>query len=240
MNTQASSISALLLSLFLSGGMLGLAPSAGAEPPECNDAIDNDGDGFADFPDDRGCLDHADSDETDPHCADGLDNDGDGASDYPGDSDCSSEADTDESYRGPQCSDGDDNDGDGYTDYPEDPECASAEDESEADFSHPDDFGGITIRYDRQRDRFLGHLSSDEPRGCRSGRLVRLKKVRPGRNRVVGSDRTDGIYRNHRWVIRKEEASGNFYSVAPEVTRERKDGSSVTCRPLRSVTIRVS
>lgn len=46
---------------------------------QCNDGIDNDGDGFIDYPEDRGCENEGDEDETDPvpQCSDGIDNDGD-------------------------------------------------------------------------------------------------------------------------------------------------------------------
>jgi len=51
--------------------------------PECDDLIDNDGDGFTDFPSDPGCTSVADESEVDPNvaCDDGLDNDGDGDTD---------------------------------------------------------------------------------------------------------------------------------------------------------------
>ena len=47
---------------------------------ECNDGIDNDGDGAEDYPNDPGCKSAADSSETDNSlvCDDGIDNDGDG------------------------------------------------------------------------------------------------------------------------------------------------------------------
>jgi glucose/arabinose dehydrogenase len=51
--------------------------------PACADALDNDGDGLADFPADPGCGDAAGSPEN-PACDDGLDNDGDGAFDWDG------------------------------------------------------------------------------------------------------------------------------------------------------------
>ncbi len=67
------------------------------EPPMCNDGVDDDGDGKADFPDDPGCSDTDDNDETDtcpgagcPQCGDGIDNDGDGHTDYPDDTNCMS------------------------------------------------------------------------------------------------------------------------------------------------------
>ncbi len=53
---------------------------------ECNDGLDNDGDGLVDFGEDPGCAFSSDSPE-DPMCNDGRDNDGDGAIDLL-DSDC--------------------------------------------------------------------------------------------------------------------------------------------------------
>ncbi|MCD5382431.1 MAG: hypothetical protein LR017_03950 [Candidatus Pacebacteria bacterium] len=59
---------------------------------QCSDGIDNDGDGTTDYPNDAGCTNADDDDESDdvPACRDGLDNDGDGAVDYPDDPGCSS------------------------------------------------------------------------------------------------------------------------------------------------------
>jgi formylglycine-generating enzyme required for sulfatase activity len=51
--------------------------------PECSDGVDNDGDGYVDFPEDPGCEDAASAIE-DPACQDGLDNDGDGVIDFDG------------------------------------------------------------------------------------------------------------------------------------------------------------
>ncbi|MCC6526456.1 MAG: DUF11 domain-containing protein [Polyangiaceae bacterium] len=101
---------------------------------QCNDGADNDADGLTDFPDDPGCTDALDPDETDvPACSDGLDNDSDGLTDYPDDPSCASLLDTDESGP-PACSDGGDNDADGLTDFPDDPGCTAADDVSEADY----------------------------------------------------------------------------------------------------------
>jgi DNA-binding beta-propeller fold protein YncE len=51
-------------------------------PPDCANGIDDDGDGFVDFPDDPGCFD-AQSREN-PECDDSVDNDGDGKIDWDG------------------------------------------------------------------------------------------------------------------------------------------------------------
>lgn len=55
----------------------------------CSDGADNDDDDKVDYPDDPGCANKSDNDETDlPHCSDGVDNDGDGDADYPADEGC--------------------------------------------------------------------------------------------------------------------------------------------------------
>jgi hypothetical protein len=58
--------------------------------PQCDDDLDNDGDGFVDFPADTGCGSADDTTETNAArvCDDGLDNDGDGEVDFPADRGC--------------------------------------------------------------------------------------------------------------------------------------------------------
>jgi outer membrane protein assembly factor BamB len=73
---------------------------------DCNDGIDNDGDGEIDFPSDPGCGSISASRE-DPECDDGLDNDGDGYVDYPADPVCRDAASTSEAS---ECQDGINND----------------------------------------------------------------------------------------------------------------------------------
>jgi large repetitive protein len=65
------------------------------EHPVCSDGRDDDGDTKIDFPNDPGCTDANDSDETDtcpgvgcPQCGDGVDNDSDGFIDFPTDIGC--------------------------------------------------------------------------------------------------------------------------------------------------------
>ena len=73
--------------------------AAGAEtctPAACNDAVDQDGDGFPGYPSDPGCTSTSDDTEADncpsgpgcPVCSNDLDDDGDGAIDYGMDLDC--------------------------------------------------------------------------------------------------------------------------------------------------------
>ena len=121
--------------------------------PECNDNVDNDGDGKIDYDGksgtdpDPGCNNNPnDNDERDagnPQCDDGIDNDQDGFIDHqesdnrpvgaqpdPG---CDSPTDDDELNTNTECSDGFDNDGDGFTDFSGgDPECDNGLDDREA------------------------------------------------------------------------------------------------------------
>ena len=69
-------------------------------PIDCNDGVDNDDDGLADYPLDPGCASLNDMDEVDPElpaCKDGVDNDGDDKTDHPDDPGCSSPNDPSES-----------------------------------------------------------------------------------------------------------------------------------------------
>ena len=106
---------------------------------QCNDGIDNDGDGLTDYPADPGCYGPTDDSEKNPNgpqCDDGKDNDHDGKIDYPADPECDDPTDDDEdSYA---CSDGIDNDGDGLTDYPADPGCYGPTDDSEKNPNGPE------------------------------------------------------------------------------------------------------
>lgn len=192
----------LLLVLAL-GGVL--VPLALAEPPACNDLLDNDGDGHTDYPDDAGCFDATDIDEenSDPDCSDGADNDQDGYMDHPSDPECAS---ADEDEEDSECDDGWDNDYDRGTDWPEDDDCVDEDDDAEA---HP---MRLTIRYDAARERFVGRLVDEDY--CVPDRLVRLMKKRPGRDIVVDRTRTTKI---GRWVARPKERIGVFYALAPAV-----------------------
>ena len=60
------------------------------EQPDCNDGLDDDGDGLTDYPDDPGCSDALDPDERGANfeCDNGIDDDGDGLTDFPDDDGC--------------------------------------------------------------------------------------------------------------------------------------------------------
>jgi hypothetical protein len=100
---------------------------------QCDDGVDNDGDGFVDLAD-PGCGDADDDSERDAGlpCDDGVDNDGDGFVDL-ADPGCTDVGDESEKDAGLVCDDGVDNDGDGLIDAAEDPGCADASDASETD-----------------------------------------------------------------------------------------------------------
>jgi probable HAF family extracellular repeat protein len=63
---------------FAEGWLVQLDRSLTTIPTACNDGLDNDGDGFTDYPDDPGCansLDASEKDDTGTHpCDDGIDN----------------------------------------------------------------------------------------------------------------------------------------------------------------------
>jgi hypothetical protein len=107
---------------------------------QCNDGIDNDGDGTIDFPDDPGCTSASDETEdspTSPQCNDGRDNDNDGLIDYPADPGCFAPQQDDEiddcpsGPNCPECANDKDDDMNGSMDYPDDPGCTSASDSTE-------------------------------------------------------------------------------------------------------------
>lgn len=103
---------------------------------QCDDGLDNDGDGLIDANADPGCRGSIYGLER-TACSDGIDNDGDGLIDFgagpTNDPHCWGPNDRFEDnfnvFPGPrpnpQCDDGIDNDGDGFVDWAEDPQCGS-------------------------------------------------------------------------------------------------------------------
>ncbi len=196
-------------------GAFAVTPAALAQPADCGDAVDNDGDGLTDHPDDPGCLDAQDDNEVDPP---------------------------------PQCSDGVDNDNDGKIDFPEDPSCESAEENAEErPMCDPTLYSGyastssclasnVTIGYEAGIDTFkgvVGHARAE----CKRAREVILFKVRPGKNRAVGSTLSN---RRGRWSIETlGRIRGRFYAVAPGQEAFAHGGDlRLYCSGDRSVTIR--
>ncbi|MBD3203774.1 hypothetical protein GF327_05735 [Candidatus Woesearchaeota archaeon] len=90
-------VSAIFIVSLLIVGFTIAKPNPRAEK-HCRDGIDNDGDGYTDWPDDPGCTDKNDRTETDPdiECDDATDNDGDTLIDTE-DSGCTGPTDDDES-----------------------------------------------------------------------------------------------------------------------------------------------
>ena len=155
--------------VFLIAGLLfsvgvATAPGAHAEPPQCNDAVDNDGDGLTDYPEDPGCSVREDVSEVDPppECSDGVDNNGDGSVDYPDDPGCDSAEDTTE---GP---------------HP-DPPCAF----------NGTNCDGMVLRYQGSTGRLLGAVGDRED--CMAYRSILVKKKRDGRDRLMAHDQTDAV-----------------------------------------------
>jgi len=107
------------------------APALADTPPICEDGIDDDLDGYADWPADPGCSSRTDPNERGHHvCDNGVDEDGDGLADAPLDRGCSGPTDGSE-RSGTACDDGVDNDGDTFVDFPLDLGCVSIEDPTE-------------------------------------------------------------------------------------------------------------
>lgn len=92
--------------------------------PDCDDGIDVDGDGLADYPEDPGCSSPTDDDEQDSEldCDNGFDDDNDGLVDL-ADPGCTDPSDGNERGSMYVCDNGLDDDSDGFADFPVDPEC---------------------------------------------------------------------------------------------------------------------
>ena len=103
----------LTIAIFLACFSLVVVPLVFAVKPTvraakaCSDGIDNDGDGYTDFPSDPGCANKNDKSELNPNieCDDGSDNDGDGNTDMD-DAGCSSPSDDDETNCGDNVAEG--------------------------------------------------------------------------------------------------------------------------------------
>lgn len=102
--------------------------------PQCQDNIDNDGDGAKDYPQDFSCLGVTDNDEANQksQCQNAIDDDGDGLIDSQ-DPGCSNNQDNNEGDGTTQCQDQIDNDQDGSIDFPTDFGCTNAQDNNEGD-----------------------------------------------------------------------------------------------------------
>jgi hypothetical protein len=137
-----------------------------SESHPCRDFLDNDGDGYADWPGDPGCssLDDLSERSASLVCDNGLDDDGDTLIDSPADPNCLG---PEHASEHPQCSDGLPNDPDGLVDYPADPGCAAAADASEQDPTHPCDDGADNDA-DGRSDYWAPPGQSNGDPGCQS------------------------------------------------------------------------
>ncbi|MCK6574137.1 hypothetical protein L6V77_23910 [Myxococcota bacterium] len=131
----------------------------------CRNFIDDDADGYTDYPVEPGCAQPADADESDspraPACNNQVDDDGDGRADA-ADPGCDGPIDADES--GEEyllaCHNGVDDDGDGRVDFPQDPGCPFAGGDDETDPPAPRD---CSNGLDDDGD---GHVDFPEDPGC--------------------------------------------------------------------------
>lgn len=131
----------------------------------------------------------------------------------------------------PQCSDGIDNDDDGFTDYPDDSECYNTDDDSENKECAVDACGGyvryattVTIHRPDSTNRFSGDLYSRRP--CRDDREVIVKKIFPGKDRLIGRGRT----RQGVWSTKKpSRIRGRVYAIAKKTRFTNNRGGIVEC-----------
>lgn len=94
------------------------------DQPDCDDGLDNDMDGLADYPADPGCTSASDGSERELTlaCDNEIDDDGDGTIDLE-DGGCTGPDDTDERGAPWECDNGADDDLDTFSDFPDDPGC---------------------------------------------------------------------------------------------------------------------
>lgn len=88
-----------------------------------------------------------------------------------------------------------------------------------------------TIRWNEQRTFFAGRVTSQLP-ACRADRVVRVFKVRPGRDKAVGSDVTN---RRGLWKVNKRHrVDGRFYARVARAPAPGYYGQANTCGADRS------
>ncbi|MGH2729530.1 MAG: Ig-like domain-containing protein, partial [Actinomycetota bacterium] len=188
------------------------------------------------------CADSVTKTWTAPQCSDGVDNDGDGKTDHPADPGCQNPNDndeTDEPPEEPECSDGVDNDGDGKTDFPDDPGCENAQDDDETDVEQPPDRVESDIKKFQHGSPFTGDVVSDKAK-CERRRKVVVKKVTPGSDFKVGTDRTS---RSGAFTVGhggRAHGEGKFYAKVKKKRFTNNRGRVIVCEKARSRTIRVT
>jgi hypothetical protein len=93
----------------------------------------------------------------------------------------------------------------------------------------------ITISYKSGRNaKFSGKVGSGEPM-CKRARDVQVKKVKKGKDQVVGRAVTNakGAYQ-----VPAANANGRFYARVSKATVENDDGETITCQAAKSQVIR--
>ena len=136
-----------------------------------------------------------------------------------------------------ECNDGVDNDGDGNIDFPDDSDCQNPEDDSERDL------GGrfntsLTFRYDRNGDppAFKGAVVSDRNE-CTQNRLVKIKRVKPGRDATVAKDRSNA--KGNYVAVKEHIRRGKYYARTAQVTKTSDGGATLVCVGARSTTVKL-
>ena len=84
--------------------------------------------------------------------------------------------------------------------------------------------------HDADERRSVGSVGSEHNR-CTRWRTVLIKKQRPGKNKTIARDRTNG---SSDWVMHHGDLNGKYYAVALKKRWTRDDGTVVTCRWDRS------
>ena len=77
---------------------------------------------------------------------------------------------------------------------------------------------------------FHGKVRADDDR-CVAGRKVRLFKVKPGEDKLLGKDRADG---KGYWEVLKAPKSGVYYAKTREITAGGEESSEVLCLKAKS------
>ena len=139
-----------------------MAVTVSAPLTECNDGIDNDGNGPKDWPADLGCSTSSDPTEAGyapAQCENTIDDDNDGRIDL-ADYGCTASSDTTE-YPNPQCSDGVDNDLNGVKDYSADLGCSTYTDDTESGYTPPPTPSSGVIIFDGDRNAMYPYVRPD-------------------------------------------------------------------------------
>lgn len=93
----------------------------------------------------------------------------------------------------------------------------------------------ITIAYESGKTpKFTGKVGSQEPM-CKRARDVTVKKIKRGKDLIVGKATTNA---RGRYSVPARRANGRFYATVKRATVENDDGQTVTCQNAKSRTIR--